>query len=80
MKNSEQLFSEPSSSEKYRNQRMENKLNEIRMERKKRDKAIQKLKILNDSSISVEQDILRQKQIEESKVSQFMITSHLIAY
>ena len=59
---------------------MENKLNELRIEREVRNKAIQKLKILNDSSISVEQDILRKKQIEESKVCQFMITSHLTAY
>ena len=50
------------------------------MEREKRDKALQKLKILNDSSISVEQDIIRRQQIEESKVNKFMITSHLIAY
>ena len=80
VKNSAQLFSVSSSSEKYRNQRMENKLNDLRVEREKRDKTIEKLKLSNDSSMKVEQDILRQKKIEECKISQFMITSHLIAH
>ena len=57
VKNSATLFSVSNNSEKFRNQRLDTKLHDLKVEREKHAQTIEKFKILNDSSLKVEQDI-----------------------
>ena len=54
--------------DKIRDQRLATKLQDLQSTRKKREKEIERLRLLNDSSLKVERDIVRQQRINDAMV------------
>ena len=59
--------------DKIRDQRLATKLQDLQSARKKREKEIERLRLLNDSSLKVECDIVRQQLIKDAMVIFMMI-------
>ena len=58
--------------DKIRDQKLATKLQDLQSARKKREKEIERLRLLNDSSLKVERDIVCQQRIKDAMV-RFMI-------
>ena len=54
--------------DKSRDQRLATKLQDLQSTRKKREKEIERLKLLNDSSLKVEHDLVCQQRIKDAMV------------
>ena len=67
------VSSTTSSLDRIRDQRLATKLQDLQSARKKREKEIERLKLLNDSSLKVEHDLVCQQRIKDSMVRFLMI-------
>ena len=67
------VSSTTSSLDRIRDQRLATKLQDLQSARKKREKEIERLKLLNESSLKVKHDLVCQQRIKDSMVRFLMI-------